>query len=1071
MSRRGHALQRLNKLRKTAKELSINSKTKLKIDKYSKEGEIRKEIARLNKVKNVRTKIEKVVKKKVLVQYEKIDPVKIARELSNQKEIKKLQKRERVKQARMSILDELPFIGEEQSPFDSEIPKYVDGAYSLYFNGDYRNVFDDVVNFKSKLLGLLPDGNYTVLLDGINVIEKFPFLKVSGNKINQVGNLLKTLINIYENIDSGNRSQSPFNVVFTPTVVESQPLPLSRDGVYNCAILPVVFHLKSLGDNAKNKGKINKLMKLNNNLKDGANEQDLQTICNISSFRLCINDKYSEWKTFSPMNKNGKLKNVIKTLLLEHTNNHLKGYTEEILKRIKDENDLKYYVKEYKNNKNLLNDFADKEIEFVDNIKEYETKFLCSRIIKNKDNKILAVLGDKIYKSKFDEYEKYPEAFGDGGVGKEKFLSQHENYRFYKPNTFDKLLLKSDIRSFYLRSGKSKATHHKYDMNISYQSVNKYIDYPIIEAQFKISGNVSDIMENPEYIDIKNSHSLIYIVMDYKVKKYGGSENYHVNLNYIKNKNKLYYDNSGWYPIEIVKKYYNAGINPKIRNVLYATKTFKIDDSKFTKSQFRSFVGKTYCSKTADIWQTTDVGEFLQARFKLQNKITRIDIRKLEDGKILYEIQYIKDELPWSVPIIYTMILRWQKYIMFEQYNKLIDSDILPVYICVDCIEIPNKRDDLFDIGPNMGQWKKEKINLSLPQTEKLLEYETSYYNDTLDLNEYKPLKQLTHIEGPAGYGKSRYIIELAKSYPDFGYCATTHQASEELNKESIKLLGKSIGAETYYKMFNILNGNKPVDKSGYFIEECSMLSGEHLSAIEKKLRNAFNPKLPYGGKFIILVGDFEQLPVVEGTPINETNLYKSFYRFKLETNWRQKDDKKFAELCNKLRGEIDIKEVSEIVDMLNKRVKPIPCYARNEDIYIAGINKQVDNINKKYKFDIGAKVISNETFIDQKDNKIANGAKGILIYISDDIIQIEWKDGSISTIKARQKNKLSLGYAITIHKCQGATYSGNVVIDPSRMFEQGHLYVAISRAKTFKNIYLTEPITYDIISMTCKIE
>ena len=60
----------------------------------------------------------------------------------------------------------------------------------------------------------------------------------------------------------------------------------------------------------------------------------------------------------------------------------------------------------------------------------------------------------------------------------------------------------------------------------------------------------------------------------------------------------------------------------------------------------------------------------------------------------------------------------------------------------------------------------------------------------------------------------------------------------------------------------------------------------------------------------------------------------------------------------------------------------------------------------------------------------------------------------------------LKLAYAVTIHKSQGQTYD-NVILDlESHIFAPGQLYVALSRVKELKGLYLTKPVSYsDIIT------
>ena len=68
--------------------------------------------------------------------------------------------------------------------------------------------------------------------------------------------------------------------------------------------------------------------------------------------------------------------------------------------------------------------------------------------------------------------------------------------------------------------------------------------------------------------------------------------------------------------------------------------------------------------------------------------------------------------------------------------------------------------------------------------------------------------------------------------------------------------------------------------------------------------------------------------------------------------------------------------------------------------------------------------------------------------------------------IQRTKQFPLKLAYACTIHKAQGQTYDEVIIDLNSHIFATGQLYVALSRAKSLKGLYLTKPISYsDIIS------
>jgi ATP-dependent exoDNAse (exonuclease V) alpha subunit len=308
------------------------------------------------------------------------------------------------------------------------------------------------------------------------------------------------------------------------------------------------------------------------------------------------------------------------------------------------------------------------------------------------------------------------------------------------------------------------------------------------------------------------------------------------------------------------------------------------------------------------------------------------------------------------------------------------------------------------------------------------------------------------------------------------------------------KKLGISINCSTYHYQFGIGCRSKDIpDASHFVIEEASMCPAEHLVIIDQRLRERFDSNKSFGGRSVILVGDFGQLPAVKPLTSLYDNwtgekheLYAEFTEHRLEKNWRQNTDPEFFELCQSLRKPLSEPEAIAVMNKLNERVvgsqatgvsgstrRIRDLYKGEDDMYIAGINEQVNKINKPYiKLKRGRKVICNAKYYDQEKNMIAKGEIGKVVRNKKGEFWVRFS-GRVAKFKGIGKSNKSVesrfspAYAITVHKSQGSTYKGNVVIDPSRLFEKNHLYVALTRGTRLDKIYLTEPITFNVLCKT----
>jgi hypothetical protein len=861
-----------------------------------------------------------------------------------------------------------------------------------------------------------------------------------------------------------------------PTV--NPPIERQRNNpIVNCAISAVLKHLTKRTDK-RNAFRIKSVNKLNEKyFKSGIDDEGLKALSKASDYNIIVKDKLRKvWRKFESRPK-------AKNLLLVSHNNHLEvedgdtsdgedieGITvKQSMSSISVEgNELEPIAKAIKTV--ALDHWCNTKEEVVEWAKQYEDQNGNDGMpIISKGEMVAYITPDTIYKTKFPEWEIYGEAFTSGGVGKAKFIEQFPEFKYGidKSDPFYQLLMDSDQSGFYMRTEESKLTNTKYDQNHAYKSFSKsgiFNGFPIIEAVFKVDKRYS-LLPIVEEKAMANKHGLLYVEFPTLTAS---------NLD-----KPIYYECSGWYPIEIVQAYYEQGINPMIKCWAYASKTFNIDFDSFTNDQFRTFLGKCISKSYDEVWRTKNFMECERARYILQDRVSRITKR----GDY-YEIEYISEKAPWNFPVVSSYVKHHQKFNLFKQYNKLIALGIVPVAINVDGIEIKNKS-DCFDIGTNEGQWKIEKVKVHpLPQNfadnikQPATVIERVIHPPFSASVEFKPeyvLPRFLHFSGSGGNGKTEAIVKLSLVYPKICYMAPTHEAVKNL-LDRAKTMNTVITANTYQKVFATSSESRDsFNRSRYthfILDECSMLSEGVLKQIIEKLQ-------PH--QSLILAGDFWQLPCVEGTPIfdNWTGIasetYKQFEIRELTKNWRQEHDPEFFELCQKLRNQLTHDEALLIIEKLNTRVVPrtlsLPDNTTLDDIHICGINEQVNYENNKYKFSVGSKIMCNITCKDKEGNKVPNGSIGIIIDHSDSFLKVDWGTFQSAFIGfgggTKGKAKFTLAHALTVHKSQGKTIKRNVIINPSRLFSKNHLYVALTRATKFDSVFLTQPISMNVFMKT----
>ncbi|XP_077967731.1 uncharacterized protein LOC144421967 [Styela clava] len=281
-------------------------------------------------------------------------------------------------------------------------------------------------------------------------------------------------------------------------------------------------------------------------------------------------------------------------------------------------------------------------------------------------------------------------------------------------------------------------------------------------------------------------------------------------------------------------------------------------------------------------------------------------------------------------------------------------------------------------------------------------------------------------------------------------------------------------------------------------IDEISMVDYKLLSYIHGRLRQikSASDEFPFGKVSIIAVGDFYQLPPVKASPLFKPNslgdLWNGYFKLvELNEIMRQKGDKKFAEMLNRIRT----KKKGEImnacdISMLSQRETG---ETKSDIIHIYPTNAQVNEFNLKRLLSLDKEIVEiaadvlTPTFsvearvmllrnIDATDG-LVNGVIGTIVSIHRaegtievDVIHVRFDDHRVgAALRMRSKCRyedgvpitkvedsfsgrgsykqfpLKLSWGCTIHKMQGVTVDA-ALVDFKKAFRAGQMYVALSR-------------------------
>ncbi len=374
-------------------------------------------------------------------------------------------------------------------------------------------------------------------------------------------------------------------------------------------------------------------------------------------------------------------------------------------------------------------------------------------------------------------------------------------------------------------------------------------------------------------------------------------------------------------------------------------------------------------------------------------------------------------------------------------------------------------------------------------------------------INRFKEDKNIL-LTGQAGTGKTYVLNEFLDWLKINGYNVGL--------AGSTGVAAINIGGTTVHRLFGI-NMAKDIDEFTNLMETEEMVRRNHfkrldelldfdlivideVSMIGKKIFELLDFVLkkgtgelnkPFGGKQIMLTGDFLQLPPVrDDYAFNSETWSEARFSVIHLTKVHRQSNPEFLDILTKLRlGYYD----DSVEEFISKRVyygevnnDATKLYARNKSVdeenqkmldYLPGkkktywgedegdsgdVKRLLNNITAPVELElkVGAKVM---TLKNDEDLEYVNGSIGHVVKLNTSTVVVEFEDGTKSVISDHTwKSKdakgnivasftqlpLRLAYALTMHKSQGMTIDGELFIDCDGIRSDGQFYVAMSRIK-----------------------
>ena len=405
----------------------------------------------------------------------------------------------------------------------------------------------------------------------------------------------------------------------------------------------------------------------------------------------------------------------------------------------------------------------------------------------------------------------------------------------------------------------------------------------------------------------------------------------------------------------------------------------------------------------------------------------------------------------------------YKKHLQIMALNPLaelvrIKTDLLG-YVGID-----NEIDDSIEWGDVKREWTPPKPGQLWDESKLTRTNEYKHNNkpwrnhrrevlDNADIQSI--LKNGGKVYGKAGTGKSTTLKQIKEALPENTYItgSFTHKAASIVGGTTLhRLLG--IDVKTHKIDYKLIKSYVTGGVKYIFIDEISM--------IPSWLWNVLSHVKQQYGFIFIGCGDWKQLAPVDEEDIDFENAWLVKYMFnsnsyELTKVWRFNENQLLQDAYSASNGdkinftkyqstecELALCHTNDAVDAINKKWNEHYAKQHTKKKEVIGFD------NTKFIMYVDLKVMAYKT---HAGNTFTNSQDLTVKSWTDTTFQLQDDKGNTIELDMKYTTSFKPRFALTVHKSQGSTYTDNYSIYEYESMKPRMLYVALTRARTKKQV------------------